>query len=139
MVRSLAESFMARSGKKPQTAAVAQRRFLLRYPTNAGALVIRDTDPMRCGIEATLKNVSLAGLGIQLGEPLALNEQVVVRVRNEIQRVEKEVRGVVRHATLGDDGQWYVGLELYSRLTPLEVGLLRMGLLRDSGEDAMWM
>ena len=128
------------SRKKPQAAAAPQRRFMLRYPSSSGALVIRETDHMRTGIEAALKNVSLTGLGLMMQEPLSLNEQIKVRVRNEIQRVQKEVRGIVRHVTPRDDVGWYIGVELYSRLTPLEVGLLRMGLRRDLDSDSpLWM
>ena len=133
---------MARSKprKKPQAAAAPQRRFMLRYPTSSGALVIRDTDHMRSGIEAALKNVSLTGLGLMMQEPLNLNEQIKIRVRNEIQRVQKEIRGIVRHVTAREDAGWYVGVELYSRLTPLEVGLLRMGLKRDlEAGNPLWM
>jgi hypothetical protein len=74
-----------------------------------------------------------------MGEPLLVDEQVKIQVQNPVQRIEKEVRGIVRHATRQDDGQWYVGLELLSRLTPLEVGMLRMGLKRDADEEAVWM
>jgi hypothetical protein len=129
----------SKSGKKPQAAAAPQRRFMLRYPTSSGAAVVRDTDTMRCGVEASLKNVSLTGIGLTMEIELAINEQVQIRVRNEIQRIEKEVRGIVRHVTPRDGAGYYVGIELYSRLTPLEVGLLRMGLARDLSAGALWL
>ena len=125
-------------GTRPPTAP--ERRFMLRYPSTAGAEVIRESDVMRCGYEATLRNVSLAGLGLWLDMPLNINEQVKVRVRNDVQRIEKEMRGVVRHVTPRENFSYLIGIELHSRLTPLEVQLLRMGIPRD-GDDAgpLWV
>lgn len=110
------------------TAVVRERRFLMRYPSKAGARVIRDTDLMRNGIDGKLKDLSSAGLGILLTVPLEVNEQIKVELHNDVQRIAKEVRGVIRHVTLQDDELYHIGVELFTRLTPLEVSLFRMGM-----------
>ena len=117
-----------------------ERRLRLRYWAGATALVIRDSDKMRLGIEASLADVSSVGLGLSMTAPLDINEQVKIQLKNDVQKVAKEVRGVVRHATQRDDGTFQVGVELFSRLTPLEVLLLRMGIRDDSQEKGkIWM
>lgn len=119
---------------------VSERRFLVRYPSSAGAVVIRDTDFMRSGLDAKVRNVSLGGLGLDMATPLDLNEQVKIQLRNDIQRFQKEVRGVVRHVTEVQDGVVRVGIELLLRLTPLEVGLLRMGIKSEGAQGRLrWL
>ena len=123
----------------PDGHELPDRRRKPRHWGSAAALVIRDSDKMRLGIEAALKDVSPVGLGLAMTVPLEVNEHVKVRLKNAIQKVEKEVRGVVRHATRREDGTFHVGVELFSRLTPLEVLLLRMGVRGDSEEEKVWM
>ena len=127
MERKAASKSKSKKAAKP----AVERRFLVRYPSNAGAVVIRDSDFMRSGIDGRVRNVSLGGLGLDLPEPLQLNEQVKIQLRNDVQRFQKEVRGVVRHVTYLQEGVVRVGIELLLRLTPLEVGLLRMGIKAD--------
>ena len=91
---------------------------------------------MRLGTDARVRNVSLGGLGLDSEEPLELNEQVKIQLRNDIQRFQKEVRGVVRHVTYMEDGVVRIGIELMLRLTPLEVGLLRMGIKPEGDQPA---
>jgi hypothetical protein len=116
-----------------------ERRFMLRYPSQSGAVVIRETDMMRTGIEARLKDVTSAGVGVIVQTPLAVNEPVRLVLRNEVQKIEKETRGIVRHVTPVGEDSYHVGIELAIRLTPLEASLLKMGLSSDSkGDDATW-
>ena len=112
-----------------------ERRILVRYPSSAGAVIIRETDFMRLGLDARVRNVSLGGLGIDSDEPLELNEQVKIHIRNDIQRFQKEVRGVVRHVTYLENGVIRIGIELLLRLTPLEVSMLRMGIKSEDGKQ----
>ena len=112
-----------------------ERRVLVRYPCSAGALIIRESDFMRLGIDARVRNVSLGGLGLEAEEPLELNEQVKIQLRNDVQRFEKEVRGIVRHVTWLENGVIRIGIELLLRLTPLEVSMLRMGIKSEDGKD----
>ena len=60
-----------------------------------------------------------------VGQELQIGEQIKVRLENVIQRFEKEVRGVVRHSLACQDNEHCYGVELYTRLTPLEVSLVR--------------
>ncbi len=116
------------------------RRLRSRHRAGATALVIRDSDKMRLGTEAALKDVSPAGLGLSMTAPLEIGEQIKIRLNNDVQKIEREVRGAVRHATPQDDGTFRVGVELFSRLTPLDVLLLRMGIRDDSEEGSkIWV
>ncbi len=99
-------------------------------PGQPKASIIRDTDTMRLGIEGQLYDVSVAGIGILLDRTMPIGEQIKITLINDLQKVRKEVRGVVRHVTTLDDGQFQIGVELYTRLTPLEMSLLKMGLKR---------
>ena len=120
--------------KKPE------RRLMIRYPSSGGALVVRDSDKMRSGLDGTLHDVSVAGVGIYTPMSLEVGEQVKVRLRNDVQRFEKEVRGTVQHCTPTSEGLSYIGIALMTRLTPLEVSLLRMGLAKDSsGSQPKWI
>lgn len=111
--------------------AQPERRLMVRYPAKASTFVIRETDMMRSGLEAQLKDVSAGGLGVTMRVHLEPNEQIKLTLTNEVQRITKDTRGVVRHVTQQDDGTYYVGIELRARLTPLEVMLLRMGIPKE--------
>ena len=127
---------MSNEPKKPRR----ERRLLVRYPTKASTTVIRDADMMRVGMDAVLKDVSIAGVGIIVRETLEVGEMVKIELVNQIQRLEKQTRGIVRHVTPQDDGTYHVGVELLLRLTPLEVSLLRMGLPRDEdSSEPRWI
>lgn len=127
---------------------VGERRFLVRYPSRCQAIVERDTDAMRIGIEARIADVTATGIGLSMREPLQVDETVKLQLRNEIQRFSREVRGTVRHVTLLPNpdpdseapGEYRVGIELITRLTPLEVSLLRMGIGSQSdGDRPRWI
>ena len=107
------------------------RRSVPRRRGSASALIFRESDTMRFGIKGELRDISATGLGLLMKSPLEPNEQIKIQLTNVIQRVEKEVRGAVRHSTLQEDGTYRVGIELSSRLTPLEVSLLTMGIPTD--------
>ncbi|NOX54244.1 MAG: PilZ domain-containing protein [Planctomycetes bacterium] len=127
---------MADQPKKPRR----ERRLLVRYPVKASTTLVRESDMMRIGMDAVLKDVSIAGIGIVVREPLEVGEMVKIELVNQIQRLEKETRGIVRHVTPRDDGTYHVGVELLLRLTPLEVSLLRMGLQREEEpEGPRWI
>lgn len=120
--------------------SAADRRHLLRYPARAEAIVTRESDAMRLGLEARLLDISPRGVGLMLpGEVPEPGESVSVRLQNDVQRIQKLTRGIVRHITADESGGTRVGLELYSPLTPLEVSLFRMGIARGDGEAAVWV
>ena len=116
-----------------------ERRSMARHPAKASTTVIRETDMMRAGIDAVLKDVSPTGIGIFLPTALEVGELVKIRLVNQVQRFEKETRGTVRHVTRRDDGTCHIGIELSLRLTPLDVSLLKMGIPREtSADDRRW-
>jgi len=104
-----------------------ERRFMIRYPSNSDVTLLRDSDKMRTGVDAKLENVSVTGIGILTPISLEINEHLKLRLRNEIQRFDKVVRGTVRHCTVVGEKEYLVGIELIVRLTPLEVSFLKMG------------
>jgi PilZ domain len=112
------------------------RRRNVRLRSKSRVVVIRDTDAMRNGLPGALLDVSCEGLGFVIDAPLEAGEQIKIRVRNDIQRFEKEIRGVVRRVSEDDDGSYQIGVELRCRLTPLDVSMLRSGLI---GSETAWV
>lgn len=94
------------------------------------ALVIRDSDAMRNGIRGMVRDVTMSKLVVRLPVTLPPAEQIQLRLRNFVQRFRKEARGVVRGHVEDPKvpGHFLIDVELYTRLTPLEVSLLRMGI-----------
>jgi PilZ domain len=123
----------------PSPPEASERRRTVRLRSRSRAIVLRDTDAMRTGLEGALLDVSVEGLGFAIDEPLEPGEHIKVRVRNEVQRFEREVRGIVRRVRADEDGAWLIGVELRSRLTPLDVSLLRTGLLDTGGDPSVWV
>jgi hypothetical protein len=76
---------------------------------------------------------------LRVGEALQVDEQLKIRLKNVVQRCEKEVRGVVRKATRGADGTMTIEIDLFTRLTPIEVSMLRMGVARDENAGPRWV
>ncbi len=117
---------------------VSQRRF-----SKASARLIRETDAMRDGFVVRISDISMTGISIVTDVALEVHEHVKLELSNPVQRFEKQTRGVVRHVSAGDDGTFAVGLELATRLSPLEVSLLKMGIpdasQGDGGDGKIWM
>ncbi len=124
------------SGENDQPKKPSDRRIKTRHAGNAAALVVRDDDIMRTGINGDLYDVSATGVGLTLEAEVNLTEQVRITLNNPVQRIQKETRGTVRHVSQHQDGTWRVGIELATRLTPLEVNLLKMGIEPSSREDS---
>ena len=100
-----------------------------RPTRKSNASILRDIDVLRHGLPGYLDKVELGELVISLEEALPVREQIKVIVRNEVQRLEREVRGIVLDCQQGDSGGMHqVTIELYTRLTPLDVSMLRQGL-----------
>jgi hypothetical protein len=115
-------------------------RFTRRYTSRANAVVVRETDHMRTGIPATLHNVSTGGLALSIETELQLGEQIKIRLSNEIQRFNKEVRGTVRRVSPTDEATFFCGVELATRLTPLEVSYASKNVIAHPDSDGpLWM
>jgi hypothetical protein len=54
-----------------------------------------------------------------------LQEQVKIRLRNDVQRITEEMRGAVRRLERVDEANVRIELELFTRLMPLDVMALR--------------
>ena len=113
-------------------------RVTRRYASQATAVVVRENDLMQTGIPAVLDDVSIDGLSFTIDTELKAGEQIKVRLKNEIQRFEKEVRGIVRRVAATDDGRFCCGVELQTRLTPLELSAARAGIC-PLDDGPVWM
>lgn len=124
----------------PGTPDASNRRDMPRSRSKAEAIILLDTDVMRTGIKASLVDVSVGGVGIACDTPLEEGTHIKLRLQNAIQRFEREVRGVVRRVGTDDDGRCQIGVELFTRLTPLDVTLLRSGITGPSAEGGtVWV
>jgi hypothetical protein len=92
------------------------------------ARLIRETDRMRTGIDAVVLEASTGSLSLYTQGQFAVDEQVKIRLKNVVQRFEKETRGLVRNIGAHPDGSTVLGIELLSRLSALEVSLVKMGI-----------
>ena len=123
-------------GKKPR-----RKRRARSLATGSRALVIRDRDAMRKGVKGVVREVKMTRVVLGMSIPLESGEQINLRLRNSIQRFKKEARGVVRRVMPlepvppDEETLFRVDVELYTRLTPLEVSLLRMGIRDDSADS----
>jgi hypothetical protein len=56
-----------------------------------------------------------------------------------VQRFEKEVRGLIRQIAPIDAQNERLTVELFTRLTPVEVGVLKMGIDVDHNAGPRWV
>jgi hypothetical protein len=104
---------------------IQDRRYRLRHLGRAETVILRDSDVMRIGLRVGLQTVSAAALGISSPIPLRVGEQIKVRLRNEVQRFLAEMRGAVRRVEAAENGRYFIAIELFSRLMPLDVMMFR--------------
>jgi PilZ domain len=116
----------------PDELAVQERLARLKQQGRVEVVLIRDADAMRIGLRVGLKRISAAGLAVVSPVALPVGEQIKVRLRHEIQRLVAEIRGAVRSVTETNDGRYLTEIELYSRLLPLDVIMLRRSGATDS-------
>ncbi len=103
----------------------------MRHLGRAETIVLRDCDAMRIGLRVGLQTICASALGIISPVALRVGEQIKVRLRNDVQRFATEMRGAVRQQEPTGDGKFFVGIELYSRLLPLDVMMLRRAGIHD--------
>jgi PilZ domain-containing protein len=116
-----------------------ERRQHPRHSGKAKVEVIREGDTGRSVLPVELYDLSTTGLGLVASASFAPDERLRIRLRNDIRRIAKEVRGVVRWAQLLENGKFRIGIELYSRLTALDVQLLKqVGTTGDSNKK-VWI
>jgi hypothetical protein len=113
------------------THRIQDRRYRLRHLGRAETIILRDEDVMRTGLGVGLQTISAAALGIISPVPLRVREQIKVMLRNEVQRFVQEMRGAVRRIEPVGDGNFLVDIELFARLMPLDVMMLRRAGMSD--------
>jgi hypothetical protein len=129
----------------PQTSGANQpetgnRRKHRRNLGKAVVHVVRDRDFSRTRIPAKLLELSVAGIGLVSSARIETNEQVRVCLQNDIQRIKKEVRGVVRWMSPTAEGEFRVGIELCVRLSPHDLmSLTRVATSSELGTSKIWM
>lgn len=101
------------------------RRQHQRHRGKAKVVVLREGDNWRTNLPVELIDISIAGLGLLTSAPIALDERVRIRLQHDIRRFIKEVRGVVRWTQLTDTGKLRLGIVLHSRLSSLDIQLLK--------------
>jgi len=109
----------------------SDRLVRLRHLGQAETIVLRDTDVMRIGLRVRLYSIKSSSLSIISPMPLRLGEQVKVKLRNDVQRFATELRGVARRLAPTADDNFLIGIELFSRLMPLDVMMLRRAGVAD--------
>jgi DNA phosphorothioation-dependent restriction protein DptG len=104
------------------------------------AVIVRESDRMRTGTDAAVLDISMSTLLLSTRGIFAVEEQLKIRLRNVVQRFEKEARGVVRKCESNADGSTTVTVELLTRLSALEVSLLKMGIASgQAGSASRWV
>jgi hypothetical protein len=97
------------------------------------ARIIREMDMMRAGYDAVLRGVSASQLILEGPPGLSPQDQIKIKLHHVVQRFEKEVRGLVRTIEPLDSHLERITVELFTRLTPIEVSVLKMGIDVSSG------
>jgi hypothetical protein len=104
------------------------------------AVLIRESDRMRTGIDGVVLEASTGTLSLYTQGQFTIDEQVKIRLKNVVQRFEKETRGLVRTIAANADGSTTLGIELLSRLSALEVSLVKMGIASpQSDSGSRWV
>jgi hypothetical protein len=110
-----------------------------RRSASTTARIIREMDMMRVGIDAVLRSVSTSELVLEGPPGLKLQDQIKVHLHHVVQRFEKEVRGLVRQLEPIDAETERMTVELFTRLTPVETGVLKMGIDVDGNAAPRWV
>lgn len=113
------------------THRIQDRRYRLRHLGRAETILLRDDDVMRAGLQVGLQTICAGALGIVSPVPLRVGEQIKVRLRNDVQRFVTEMRGAVRRIEPAGDGNFLIDIELFARLMPLDVMMLRRAGIHD--------
>ena len=99
-----------------------------RQTASATARIVREMDMMRAGHDAVLRGVSASQLVLEGPPGLNLQDQIKIKLHHVVQRFEKEVRGLVRQIEPIDAQSERITVDLFTRMTPIEVSVLKMGL-----------
>jgi hypothetical protein len=106
---------------------------------SATARIIRETDMMRVGLDAVVRGVTPTELVLEGSPGLKVQDQIKIQLHHVVQRFDKEVRGLVRQVEPLDAESERVTVELFTRLTPVEVGVLKMGIDVSGSTGPRWV
>ncbi len=116
------------------------RRTHRRKAGKAVVHIARERDPARQRFPASLLNISIGGIGLVTSVRIEPNEQVRVSLKNEIQRISKEVRGTVRWMSPAGENEFRLGIELSPRMSPNDLmSLTRVVANFGTGTEKVWM
>jgi hypothetical protein len=120
----MTSQFTALGGEWPPPRSLGNRRATVRYlcaPATPGRLVVVEKQEMQ---RAWVLDLSLTGVGLLLSRPLDAGLLVVVRLRSSDGGKVFELPAHVARSTKQASGDWTVGCELVTRLTPDELDAL---------------
>ena len=107
---------------------------------STSAQVFRENDLMRLTIDARVLDITAGTMSLRVTAALQVADQIKIRLRNIVQRLEKEVRGRVCAVEPREDESFDLAVDLLTRLTPLEVSTLKMGILPpDADASPKWI
>lgn len=112
------------AGQSNGSSASTNRRALVRYqcaPATVGRVLLTDKQEWQ---RAWLLDLSQGGAGVLLGRQVEAGKHVVLQIKSASSSKTYELPARVAHATCRPDGEWVVGLELLTRLTPDELDAL---------------
>jgi hypothetical protein len=117
----------------------SERRQHQRHSGKAKVEVVREGDNRRVILPVELYDLSITGLGLVATAPFVPDERIRIRLRNDVRRIAREVRGVVRWAQPLENGKFRIGIELYSRFTALDIQLLKQVGAADESGKKVWI
>jgi hypothetical protein len=116
--------FTALGGKEQPPPSLRNRRATVRYlcaPATSGRLVVVEKQEMQ---RAWVLDLSLGGVGLLLSRPLEAGLLVVIRLKSSEGGKVFELPAHVARSTKQSSGDWTVGCEFVTRLTPDEMETL---------------
>jgi hypothetical protein len=116
-----------------------ERRKHQRHTGKAKVEVVREGDNRRSTLPMELYDLSSTGLGLLATAPFVPDERIRIRLRNDVRRIAREVRGIVRWAQPLENGKFRIGIELYSRFTALDIQLLKQVGAADESGKKVWI
>lgn len=131
---------MSDAEQSPDEAPAAKKSGAKAQQTaSATARIIRETDMMRTGLDAVVRGVTPTELVVESSPGLKVQDQIKIQLHHVVQRFDKEVRGLVRQVEPRDAESERVTVELFTRLTPVEVGVLKMGIDVSGSTGPRWV
>jgi hypothetical protein len=108
----------------PAEGSASNRRATVRYhcaPATPGRVLLVEKQEMQ---RAWVLDLSLTGVGLLVPRPLAAGLLIVVRMQATLGEKVYELPARVAHSTREPGGDYVVGCELITRLTPEELDAL---------------